>query len=104
MLNGRYFDKARVIAENLTEDMKILVLTEVNCNDVEKVFSPILVNFEELSIFTPCTQVLNGPKHASYHLVLMNGPNVDGLGFSLQISTLHISVSPIKDSQDKVAL
>lgn len=104
MLIGRHFEKAQVIAESLTEDVKILALTEATTEDIDEAFRPILIHFKEISIFSPCNQAMNGPKKAEYHLVLIDGSNVNGLGFSLHVSTLYISVLTIKDSQDKLAL
>lgn len=104
MLIGRHFEKSRVITENITEDVKIFALTEATTKDIDEAFRPILANFKEKSIFSPCNQIADGPRKADYHLVLINGSNVNGLGFTLHVSTLYISVSTMKDSQDKLAL
>lgn len=106
MLGGGATMKAQTIVESLTEDVKMLILTEGQTRNVRKIYDPILRQFKNPNILTPCKQELNaeGVEKAMVHLVLMDGPNIKGLNFALQIATLNISVAAITDSDDKVGL
>lgn len=101
MLGGGNIAKAQDIAQSLTADMRILVLTEAQTNDANTTFQPILEHFANTTFFTPCTQSENAPKKAVSHLVLID--SAESLNFSLQVSTLSISVATFKDSDDQLA-
>lgn len=105
MLGGNIM-KAQMIAESLTEDAKMIILTEGQTRNVSKIYEPILQHFKEFSMLTPCEQGLNaeGLEKSMGHVILMDGPNVKGLNFALKIATLNITVAATRDSDDKVAL
>lgn len=104
MLVGRHLAKALTIADSLTEDVKILALTEAATDDWNTSYGPLKTQFRETTVLTPCTQPLNGPEKSAYHFVLMEGSNAKGLNFSLNVASLFISVSTIKDSDGKLGL
>lgn len=103
MMNGRYFQRAQVIEQSLTKDVKILALSEATSDDVEKQFKPILQHFNEISVLSPCEQTVDGKK-SSYSLVLVDGSSIDDLEFSFHIATLFITVAALKDSRGKLGL
>lgn len=106
MLKGGTILKAQALAESLTEDAKIILLTEGQTKNVWKIYGPILRHFKDFDMLTPCEQVLNveDAKQSAGHVMLMDGPNTKGLNFALKIATLHITVAAIKDTDDKIAL
>lgn len=95
LLQGKHYEKAQVIAKSLTQDVKIVLLTEATNRDVNAVFSPILKLFKTPKLITP-------HEKSAYHLALVDGS--EGLNFALHVGSLYISVVSVKDSADKVSL
>lgn len=102
MMCGGSVAKAKAISDSLTDDIKILLLTEAQTDDVRASFEPILRHFKNPTILTPCDQSANEPNKSAYHLALVDSSTV--LNFSLNISTLFISVTAAKDSDDQLSL
>lgn len=53
LMNGKHLEKAKAIVNSLTEDVKILVLTESKCTDINITLRPILSLFKNPNLAHP---------------------------------------------------
>lgn len=105
MLHGKFELKSQVIVKSLTTDIKLLVLTEARSSDEDKDFKPILAILENPVILSSYGHAITKEVNKNTrHVLIMDGPSENELNFAFVVFTLSISVTAIRDSDNKPAL